>query len=99
MSPIGINSFLAFCKSREGKVLDTVGGRAEFELSSVAYEAFYYTPTSTGKIRKQAIKYIERILERYEETKSLSPKDYLDITLNASYILALIKLYGERNSK
>ncbi len=99
MSLVSINSFITFCKSQKGRVLDTVGGRAKFELSAVDNDAFYYTLVSTGKIRKQGTKYIERILNRYAEIKSLSPKDYLDISVNASYILALIKLYNERNSK
>jgi hypothetical protein len=78
-----------------GQKLDTVGGKSKFILDSISDDAFYYQ-VSTNNKRKQGIKYVKRVLERYSEKPSLSPGFYTDITMNGSYVLALVKLYVKR---
>lgn len=95
MSTIDFNSFMTFCKGLEGQTLPTVGERARFILSLVENDCLHYIVESTGKHRHSRKPYIEDVLNRYAMTRSLRPGDYVDITLNASYTLSLIKLYLE----
>ncbi len=99
MSAIDFSSFIAFCRSLEGQTLPTIGGRAQFVLSSVRSDGLYYTVLSTLKVRKAGSPYIEDVLNQYQMTHSLRPVDYRQITLNASYTLSLIKLYLEQQPK
>lgn len=76
-------------------MLDKLFGRgggpsARFVLISVAAEGLAYNILSSGKIRRSPRKYLERVLQRYRTTESLRPIDYQNITLNASYTLALV---------
>ena len=93
METINLEAFMAFCKTLEGRTLSTVGGKAQFKLSLVKNEGIYYTLKSTGKERSASKRHVERVLSRYTATDSLRNQDYVEITLNSSYILALIKLY------
>jgi len=93
------NSFITFCKGLEGLTLPTIGGKAHFVLSSVEHDRLHYIVESTGKIRHSTRPWIEAVLDHHKKTKSFRPKDYQDITFNASYTLALIKLYLEHQPK
>ncbi|MBI4283357.1 MAG: hypothetical protein HY663_02670 [Chloroflexi bacterium] len=93
MKTIGFRSFMDFCKTLEGHTLPTAGGRARFDLLKAEKERLYYIPKSTGKERIVPKRYIERVLDRYNKGGSLKPTDYNDITRNASYTLALVKLF------
>jgi len=62
-------------------------------LFSVDDVGFHYIPESTGKARIQENRYIERVIERYNEKRSLSPGGYNDLTVNASYLLAVIEKF------
>lgn len=95
MKTIGFRSFMDFCKTLEGSTLPTAGGKARFDLSKVEKERLYYIPESTCKERFVPKRYIERVLDRYNKGWSLKPADYNDITMNASYTLALMKLFVE----
>ncbi len=95
MSTINFNSFMTFCKTLEGHTLPTMGGRSEFVLLSVESDCLHYLP-STNKERHSKRKWIERVLNHYAMTNSLRPGDYVDVTTNASYTLALIDLYLKR---
>jgi len=94
---INIDSFMEFCRSLEGSKLKTVGGRSEFELSSVQHNKLCYK-VSTRKIRDHTRRRIQMVLDRYNKTKSLKTTDYQGITFNASSILALIRLYCSKHS-
>jgi hypothetical protein len=94
---INIDSFMEFCKSLVGSKIKTVGGRREFILSSAQYDKLYYTVVSTGNKREHRRRRIRMVLDRYRKTKSLRPTDYDDISRNASYILALIRLYCSKH--
>jgi len=95
---INFNSFMVFCKTLEGQTFPTKGGRAEFKLVSVKSDCLYYYVISTNKERHSKRKWIERVLNHYALTRSLRPVDYVDVTTNASYTLALMDLYLKHQS-
>jgi hypothetical protein len=94
MTAIDIDSFVTFCQTRVGQELETTPGKSPFKLSKISEKAFYYE-VSPNKVRKQAKRYIDRVLQRYAQIHSLNPGHYADITPNGTYILALVKLYEE----
>ena len=95
MGEIDLNSFLEFCKKRVGQTLCTADGKAQFSIEDVSEKAFHYK-VSKNVVRKQAIRYVERILERYSKIQSFNPGHYANISPNAVYVLALIQMWEER---
>ena len=98
MAEIDLQAFKAFCKKLVGQNLTTIGGKAQFSLQDVSDKAIHFQ-ISKNVVRKQAVRYIERILERYAKTASLNPGHYGSISPNAIYVLALIKLFEEESNK
>ena len=98
MDLIDLDSFVAFCKTLVGKELEAVGGKAKFTLQNITDHAYYYQ-VPAGKVMKQNIRYVKRVLEQYANLKSLNPGHYGNITPNGSYILALIQLYEQFESR
>src|ERR1035437_4003131 len=98
MAEIDLESFKAFCKKHVGQNLTTIGGKAQFSLNDVSDKAFRYQISKNAE-RKQAVRYVGRILERYAKTGSINPGHYADISPNAIYVLALIKLFEEEPNK
>jgi len=92
MEPVTLNGLKAFGAKLDGTTLATRFRKRNFSLS-VTDEGFEYTPEFSGKLRKQQWKWIERVLERYNERRSLHPVDYNDISRNASYVLTIIRAY------
>jgi hypothetical protein len=92
-----IGPFIAFCKSLKGQMLGTIGGKAKFILELGTHDALCFR-VSTGKIRRENIQHIKLGLNRYNETKSLHPGDYANLTHNPSYDLALINLFIKSRS-
>lgn len=88
-----INSFIKFYMPLQGQTFTTVGGYTKFQLLSVQTNKLVYK-VSTGKTRDHTRKRIGMVLDHYKKTKSLRPKDYQDISVNASYILRLIECYA-----
>ena len=83
-----------FAERHQGRPLLTLGGRSSFVLK-VSDGAFTYTPIRTKKSRRQGFVHANRVFERYLETRSLKTSDYTDLTVNSSYILAIIKAFSE----
>jgi hypothetical protein len=98
MDPIDLDSFVLFCKTLVGRELDAVGGKSRFTLQNITDHAFYYQ-VSGDKVLKQNIRYVKRVLDQYANLKSLNPGHYGNITPNGSYILALIQLYEQFESR
>ena len=94
MAEIDFEAFKAFCKKHVGQNLTAIGGKAQFSLLDVSDKAIHFQ-ISKNVVRKMAVRYVERILERYAKTGSLNPGHYGDISPNAIYVLALIKLFEE----
>ena len=93
MSRISTDDFLKFCGSLEGREITTRAGRAKFTVRALG-DGIEYTPLSSRDPREQTRKYIERILDRFDQTHGdFVTTSYHDLTMNASYALTLIDLY------
>jgi hypothetical protein len=68
----------------EGRTLETVTGKRDCP---------FFTPESSGYGQSDGRKAAERFLARYNETGSLRPGDYADVTRNASYFIGML-LHG-----
>lgn len=86
--------FLNFVKEhfRYQNKLFTLGGKAYFVKYDEKKDSLVYIPR-TGKIRNQGKKWVNRVFDKYLQVKSYNTSDYHDITVNASYLLPIIKLY------
>lgn len=83
---------IAFAATLEGQTLYTLTRKKAFTVR-VVKKGLEYTPVFSKKKRIQEILYIDRQLNIYNETHSLSPKHYNNLTMNASYLIPIIKLY------
>jgi hypothetical protein len=88
------DELLGIARRAEGKTLRTVTGKP-FTVG-VYLDSPYFTPGSTGLGRSDGRKAAERFVERYNQTGSLRPADYQDVTRNSSYLVALLAASGYR---
>ena len=72
----------------EGRTLETVTGK-RFTVG-IYRDCPFFTPESSGYGQSDGRKAAERFLVRYNETGSLRPGDYADVTRNASYFLGML---------
>jgi hypothetical protein len=79
---------LELARRNEGKPLQTMTGKG-FTVG-IYRDCPFFTPASSGNGQSDGRKAAERFLERYNETGSLKPGDYADVTRNASYFIGLI---------
>ncbi len=93
---ISLDDLKAMGRSLDGQILTTLDQDKEFKIEFVEEMGFIFTPVSSGKPRKHQFRYAQEVLKRYNETKSWHPRDYRDITRNASYVLPLIQLVEEK---
>ena len=90
MRRLSVNDVKRQAASLKGQRLETLYRKAGFDVM-VETNGLSYTPESSGLSRIQPWNYIERMIERFNETNSFSPSDYLEIpTRNASYLLTVI---------
>jgi hypothetical protein len=82
------DDLLQLARRLEGHVLTTVTGRRY--TVGVYLDCPYFTPESTGNGQSDGRKAAERFVARYNETRSLRPSDYADVTRNASYYVGLL---------
>lgn len=75
-----------------GEVLVTAGGQARFRLEESS-DGVRFTPLTSGKSRRPNAEAIQRYLDIFNETHSTTTSDYTDKLRNASYVLAVIKLW------
>jgi hypothetical protein len=80
---------VALARSVEGQTLETVTGK-RFTVG-VYLDCPYFTPESSGRGQSDGRKAAERFLARYNQTGSLRPADYADVTRNASYFVGLLQ--------
>jgi hypothetical protein len=76
-------------KRLEGEKLETVTGKA-YTVGIARTGEIFFTPASSGYGQSDGRKAAERFLERYNETCSLRPSDYTDVTRNASYFIGML---------
>jgi hypothetical protein len=84
--------FLQFLKSVNGQNFNTQYKQKSFKVETTSNEILY-TPQSTGKTRHHDLVTLKGIVDRYNDTSSLHPGDYNEMTMNSSYTLAIIKAY------
>lgn len=89
---------LALARRFEGQTLETVTGKKFMVGVSSAENCPFFTPMSSGWGQTDGRKAAERFVDRYNRLGSLRPKDYADVTRNASYYVGLLLAAGERGS-
>ena len=52
-----------------------------------------FTPVSSGQGRSEIASRLQLVLDEFERTKSVKAGDYQQLSMNASYILALLEAY------
>ncbi len=87
-----LRDFMRFVRTQDRQTLKTLAREKPFDVR-VVRGGLEYTPHSTGKARFQEDRFIQRVAERFVDLKSFQPGDYQDISVNASYVLALIRRY------
>jgi hypothetical protein len=84
------DEILDYASKHEIETLKTFG-RGETFTVEAGEDALYFTPINTGGLRTELKRpKAEKVLARYATTHSFQPKDYQDLTYNASYFLALV---------
>ena len=85
---------LALARRLEDQPISTVTGRT-FTVG-VYLDSLVFTPASSGLGQSDGRKAAERFLARYNDTGSLRPGDYADVTRNSSYLVGLLIEAGRR---
>lgn len=85
---------LQLARQMTGQTLNTARG-AVFTVR-VEGNAPWFTPASTRIPRPDGVAALARFVARYNETGSLRPGDYQDVTRNSSYYAALLRAGGYR---
>ena len=88
---------LEVARAAKGVELETVTGR-RFTVGINRFEIFF-TPESSGWGQSDGRKAHQRFVERYNETGSLRPRDYSDVTRNASYLIGLLRWHESRGDR
>jgi hypothetical protein len=83
------DDLIHFARSLQGTELTTVARRARFRVESTG-DGLCYTPSVSGKPRKQTRDRLDTIVKHYKQTLSLSPSDYSKITHHSSYAIGVI---------
>ena len=82
------DELLALARRLEDQPLTTVTGRT-FTVGTYL-DSLVFTPISSGRGQSDGRKAAERFLARFNETGSLRPGDYADVSRNASYLVGLM---------
>jgi len=82
------DELLALVRRNEGRTLETPTGK-QFTVG-IYLDCPFFTPASTGLGRSDGRKAAEGFLARSNESGSLRPADYGDLTRNASYFIGLL---------
>lgn len=96
MKNITPSQLLDFARTIDGGTVLTLGSKKPFTVR-LAGDGLEYIPESTKKPRRHELRWLERVCAKYSQTNSLSPGDYHDVTVNASYTLALIAAFMKRD--
>ena len=98
-NPISAQALLAFASSRTGETFYTLTRKIPFSVNA-SEGVLVFTPHTTNKSRRQTNDRIEAVCRKFNDSGSLRPGNYADISFDASYILALIhEAESSRNRK
>lgn len=84
-----IDELIAYARTVQGKPLVTLHRQKAFQVAVIG-STLEITP-GTGTPRVTDRRHIGDLLSRLKETGSFQPGRYVDVTFNASYVLALVK--------
>lgn len=87
-------TLLSFCKGKEGERLTTLARGNPFTIEIVG-PYIEITPGTSRTPRREPKANIDAVLARLAQKHSFRMSDYQDISFNASYILALVKLWQQ----
>lgn len=93
---LSYEALLALARRFEGQTLETVTGK-KFTVG-VALECPFFTPASSGWGQSDGRKAAERFVARYNEIGTMRPRDYADVTRNASYYIGLLMAAGRKRT-
>ena len=88
--PVTYEDFVALARRFEGQQLHTVTGKP-FTVGIARTGEIFFTPASSGYGQSDGRKAAERFADRYNQTGSLRPRDYADVSRNASYFIGLLQ--------
>jgi hypothetical protein len=88
MAAMTYDELLELARRLEGETLETVTGK-QFTVG-IYLDCPFFTPASSGYGQSDGRKAAERFLARYNESGSLRPGDYADVTRNASYYIGML---------
>jgi hypothetical protein len=89
------DELLALARRLEGHTLETVTGKTY--TVGIYRDCPFFTPSSSGYGQSDGRKAAERFLARFNESGSLRPGDYADVTRNASYFIGMVMANDERS--
>lgn len=87
-------TLLAYCKSKQGERLMTLARGNPFTIEIVG-PYLEITPGTSRTPRREPKSNIDAVLARLAQKQSFRMSDYQDISFNASYLLALVKLWQQ----
>jgi hypothetical protein len=85
---VTVEQITDYAERHENIDLPTIGGNSSFRVSVGDKGITFHV--STGNDRLHRWNFVRRVADRFNETKSMKVASYGDITVNASYNLALI---------
>jgi hypothetical protein len=88
MPDMSYEELIALARRCTGETLETVTGK-KFTVG-VYLDTPFFTPASTGRGQSDGRKAAEKFLARYNQSGSLRPSEYADVTRNASYFIGLL---------
>src|SRR4029453_730757 len=88
LQPVTYDELLRLARRFADVPLETVTGR-QFTVS-IYLDSLVFTPVSSGIGQSDGRKAARRWLARFNETGSLRPSDYADVSRNASYLIGLV---------
>ncbi len=88
-TPMTYDDLVALARRFEGEPIETVTGR-QFTVGVAGTGEIFFTPASSGWGQSDGRKAAERFVERYNQTASLRPSEYADVSRNASYFIGLL---------
>ncbi len=95
MLHVSADDLLTFAPTLEGQELLTLHRKRTFTVEVEGGNLVFVN--SKGKRRPHGGKYLRAVCEAFSGTNrnSYHPGDYRDLTVNASYILAIIRRYAD----
>jgi hypothetical protein len=89
MPPLTYDSLVELARKANGETLKTVTGK-KFTVGIARTGEIFFTPASSGYGQSDGRRAAERFLARFNESGSLRPGDYADVSRNASYLIGLL---------